>query len=85
MLSQKDIRKLNRARDILKRVENECGTNRRPETDSWARPDGFSFGKIAEAADAAEGAIFNMLNLMNAHGVQTFSDEDMHNREAVDV
>jgi hypothetical protein len=81
MLSTDDIRALNEARTILKQLEADCGKRRRATPDSYTDPDGYDHGRVAEAAAAAEWAIFNALNVTNACRVRRIPDELLHNTE----
>jgi hypothetical protein len=81
MLSTDDIRALNEARTILKQLEADCGKRRRATPDSYTDPDGYDHGRVAEAATAAEWAIFSALNVTNACRVRRIPDELLHNTE----
>lgn len=85
MLTTRDIKRLNAARKVLRRLEDECAHSRSAESNGWRNPDGHSYGRLAEAADHAEGAIFNVLNTANAHRIAEVPDDLMHMREEVEV
>ena len=67
MLTAAQINTLNRARDVLERIQKKAG-----ERDQ--KP--FSEGQLAEACTAAELALFNVLNLAG-----DVPDEQLFNRK----
>jgi hypothetical protein len=80
MLTKSEIRTLNRARDVLKRAKETCGGNRRAVAADYTQADGYSYGIAAEAAGNADQAIFNVLNVLNAHRVQVLTEAQIHNK-----
>lgn len=80
MLTKSDIRTLNKARDVLGRAKATCGGNRRAVAADYTQPDGYSYGIAAAAAENADQAIFNVLNVLNAHRVQEFTKAEIHNK-----
>lgn len=80
MLTKSDIRTLNKARDVLKRAKTTCGGNRSAVAETYTQPDGYSYGVVAEAAVNADQAIFNVLNVLNAHRVQELTEAQIHNK-----
>lgn len=87
MLTRKDIRTLNKARDVLQRIDKETRRAAWHIEPGDTKVDGYEFGRMGEAADRAESAIFNFLNVSRSWCDETISDEEMHNRkpEAVKV
>jgi hypothetical protein len=86
MFTSKQIKRLNQARSVLKEIEHECSEARfNRDENTPAFPDGFDYGKLAECCDAAEGAIFNVLNIANSHLDAKLSDEQLFNRKAEEV
>jgi hypothetical protein len=68
MITPAQTKVLNRARDVLESLQEKA-------TDA----DGFRDGRVAEAAAAAELALFNVLNLTNV------PDMDLFNRRVSDI
>lgn len=87
MLTRKDIRTLNKARDVLQRIQNETRRAAWHKEPDDTKVDGYDLGRMGEAADRGEGALFNFLNVSRSYCNETISDEEMHNRkpEAVKV
>lgn len=80
MLTKAQIGALNDARDVLAAIEKECGSLRWEERENSRDPDGFDYGRLAEAADNAAGAVFNVLNVARAYCGVEITEEQMHNR-----
>lgn len=83
LLSAFELRLLNEARNILEHVEAAVELEaRRSEVRPTALggPSATSYGRVAEAAEIASDAIFNVLNTMNAYRVQPIDRAIMENR-----
>jgi len=88
MLTSDDITKLNEARKILKRLEDRTrdAFYDLGDTNKYSgEVDGHDLGRLSEAADVAEGAIFNVLNTARSYCKVAISDGEMHMREEVEV
>lgn len=86
-LSTGDVRTLNRARTILADIEKAAQKEavalmvtdeRIPVGLGIADP--MDFGRLAEAADRANEAIFNVLNVGKNHAKIPLTDGQLHNR-----
>jgi hypothetical protein len=71
ILTDEELEIVNETRTILERVEHEAmGRAWEASTDPARPPHPMGFGRLAEAADRAHAAIFNVLNVANAYDVQ---------------
>ena len=61
MLNARDIAALNRAREVLKRLEDAALDRALGEHDPYAPVAGWDLGRLSEAATAADDAIFHVL------------------------
>jgi len=81
MFTEEDIQTINTARALLKRVEEDATAH------GWVSPPvigearAFDYGRLAEAADRAGTALFDVLNIARAYCKFDISDEDMHMHE----
>jgi hypothetical protein len=82
-LTHDDIQILNAARDILKALSHEAAMGAwnasNNASDEGPHPGGL--GRLAEAADNAEQAIFQTLNVGATYGRLDIPDDLMHNRK----
>lgn len=69
MLTTEQIRTLNDARTILKNAQ---------------QPNTWSGGRVSEACDNAQDAIFDVLNATNSHRLQEIPETLLHNSENPD-
>src|SRR5262245_22542493 len=81
IISIEDLRTLNEARSILDRLEASCAKQRSIKPDNYVDADAYDHGRLAEAADHAENAIFQAINIMSAYRVQRVDDRILHNEE----
>lgn len=84
MLDSTQIEILNLARDILKATEEDArdaSFKVKPED----HVDGHDLGKLGEACDAAQSAIFNVLNIARSYCHVPITDEQMHNHKPEEV
>lgn len=77
VFTKSQVGALNEARDVLRALEKDAqercyATSRTHEA--------FNLGKLAETLDAAEGAIFNVLNVASSHVGIALTYEQIHNR-----
>lgn len=79
MFTKSQVGTLNDARDVLRALERAATEG--PYGEAKAH-DAFNFGKLAETLDAAEGAIFNVLNIAQSYCKIDLTDEQIHNRAA---
>lgn len=81
MLTTQDIEALNTARQILRKINLDA------RTQAWGKPagqvDGHDLGRLSEASDIAEGAIFNVLNTAHSYCQVEIPDVLMHMRDEV--
>lgn len=75
LLTDRKIRTLNRARDILMEVVAESRLR------SWQHDDPFGCGFTAGQAKAAADAIFQALNAARAYLDEPITDDLLYNRE----
>ncbi len=61
LLSSRDIAALNRARAVLKRIEDTAWRRSLNHYDPFAPVTAWDLGRLSEAASAAEGALFHVL------------------------
>jgi len=62
IITADDAAAMNRMRDTLEALQNRC------KAEGWqASEESFVHGKLAEACDQAENAIFNVLNIAASH------------------
>lgn len=89
LLTEKDIRKLNKARDVLDALEDrarQAGIElARDGQRSILGPSPVSMGRVAQAADHAGDAIFDALNIARAYGSLKVSDDLILNRKSEDA
>jgi len=85
MLTTEDIETLNAARKVLLQFQRLAEFNRRPKVDGWLEPDGFDYGKFHEAADGANTAIFNVLNIARSYCKVEITDDQIYMREEAEV
>lgn len=67
LLSSRDIAALNRARAVLKRVEDTAWRRSLNHYDPFAPVTAWDLGRLSEAASAAEGALFHVLTTARAN------------------
>lgn len=77
MLTKAQVGALNDARDVLRAIEKQATSESYSEDSVW-QP--FDCGKLAEACDSAEGAMFNVLNVARSYLGIKLTDEQIHNR-----
>lgn len=91
VLTDEDVATLNETRKILEAIEKralELGNaivgRHVEERSTWlslGTPTPISCGRVAEAADDAETALFNVLNLASSHRVTPLTDAQIHGDE----
>jgi hypothetical protein len=67
LLNSRDIAALNRARKVLKRLEDAAWRTSLTQHDPLAPVSGWDLGQLSAAANAADDAIFNVLNSARTH------------------
>lgn len=79
MLTSKEIKRINRVRDILGELEDRCEfIQGEPELRPW---EVFRRGQMATLANAASDALFDLLNLGNATSMIAMTEDQLHNRK----
>ena len=78
-LSDEEVSILNAARRLLQNVSREA-TNLgwKAESRGGARPVAASFGRVSQAAETAEDAIFNVLNVASSTSVRPLDENQLH-------
>jgi hypothetical protein len=87
--SRREIRTLNAARTILEGIEERAGDTGyergRLTADAQSYDGGsrsiMACGRLAQAADTAETAIFRVLNIARSYADVAITDDEMHNRQ----
>lgn len=80
-ITRRHIARINRARTALRELERlaqDCGHV--AQLDPHSRPSAVDYGRMAEALDRAEDAIFNALNVAHNYAGQELDEEELHNR-----
>ena len=67
MLNARDVAALNRAREVLKRLEDVALNRALGEHDPFAPVAGWDLGRLSEAATAADDAILHVLRTRAEH------------------
>src|SRR5262245_28223176 len=67
LLNSRDIAALNRARDVLKRVDEAAWRRSLSHFDPYAPVSAWDLGRLSEAASIAEDAIFHVLTTARTH------------------
>ena len=67
LLSSRDIAALNRARAVLKRIEDTAWRRSLNHYDPFAPVTAWDLGRLSEAASTAEGALFHVLTTARAN------------------
>lgn len=81
MLTSKQIKRLNQARDILDALEETAAQYDRSSGTSSETWEIFTRGRLAELADTAADAIFDVLNHGNASQLIPMTEEQLFNRK----
>ena len=87
LLTSRDIATLNRARAVLKRLEQTAWKRSLSHYDPYAPVTAWDLGRVSEAASAADDAIFHVLATARANchvkitDAQLFGPEAAHDRE----
>lgn len=83
LLSDREVRQLNRARAILGQLEDRL-TERgyTHATDATGGAKRFYSGRAAERCEAAEYAVFQVLNCLSSYSLLDLTDAQLHNRGA---
>jgi hypothetical protein len=67
LLNSRDIAALNRAREVLKRLEDAALTRSLGQYDPYAPVAGWDLGRLSEAATAADDAILHVLSVARTY------------------
>jgi hypothetical protein len=67
LLSSRDVAALNRARAVLKRIEDAAWRRSLNHYDPFAPVTAWDLGRLSEAASTAEGALFHLLTTARAN------------------
>ncbi len=82
ILTDDEIDVLNGARNILKALADNMRTRSYERPSAEQAPSGmtrgvFDYGRVSATADAAENAVFNVLNVVNAYLGENLSHEQL--------
>lgn len=88
LISADHIARLNEARTILEWIKEASrqaawAVERAPRTDYMAA-DAYDYGQVTALASSSADGIFDLLNTINAHGVQRLTAAQLHNQRADD-
>lgn len=84
MLHSRDIAALNRARDVLKRLEDAALGRSLGQYDPHAPVAGWDLGRLSEAATAADDAIFHVLSTARTYCGVKITDAQLNGRAKAD-
>lgn len=77
MLNSRDIAALNRARDVLRRVEDAAWNRSLGHYDPYAPVSAWDLGRLSEAASVADDAIFHVLSTARTNCGLNITDEQV--------
>jgi hypothetical protein len=77
LLNTRDIATLNRAREVLRRVEESAWESSFVHFDPYAPVTGCDLGRLLEAANVAEDAIFRVLNTARSSCHTRITDDQL--------
>lgn len=77
MFSKSEVAVINAARTMLRALEAEA---RDVALDADEKHDAMDYGRLAEAIDNAEGALFNVLNVADSYCGARLTYEQLHMR-----
>jgi len=80
LLNSKDIAALNRAREVLKRLDDAALRQSLGQFDPYAPVAGWDLGRLSEAATAADGAIHHVLSVARTYGGVKITDAQLDGR-----
>jgi hypothetical protein len=83
LLSSRDIAALNRARAVLKRIEDSAWRRSLNHYDPFAPVTAWDLGRLSEAASTAEGALFHVLTTARANCGVRVTDTQLYGSERV--
>ena len=78
LLTSRDIAALNRARAVLKRIEDAAWRRSLDHYDPFAPVTAWDLGRLSEAASTAEGALFHVLTTARANCGVRMTDTQLH-------
>jgi len=78
LLSSRDIAALNRARAVLKRIEDAAWRRSLSYYDPFAPVTAWDLGRLSEAASSAEGALFHVLTTARANCGVKMTDSQLY-------
>ena len=78
LLTSRDIAALNRARAVLKRIEDAAWRRSLDHYDPFAPVTAWDLGRLSEAASTAEGALFHVLTTARANCGVKMTDTQLH-------
>ena len=82
MLNARDVAALNRAREVLKRLEHDALNRALGEHDPFAPVAGWDLGRLSEAATAADDAILHVLRTARTYCGVKITDAQLAGRAA---
>ena len=82
VLNARDVAALNRAREVLKRLEDDALNRALGEHDPFAPVAGWDLGRLSEAATAADDAILHVLRTARTYCGVKITDAQLAGRAA---
>ena len=83
MLNARDIAALNRARKVLKRLEDAAWSEALSHFDPYAPVTAWDLGRLSDAASVADDAIFHVLGTARTNCKVNMTDAQMFGSERV--
>ena len=83
MLNSRDIAALNRARKVLKRLEDAAWSEALSHFDPYAPVTAWDLGRLSDAASVADDAIFHVLGTARTNCKVSMTDAQMFGSDAV--
>lgn len=81
LLTSRDIAALNRAREVLKRIEDTAWRRSLEQYDPFAQVTAWDLGRLSGAATAAEDALFHVLSTARANCGVRMTDVQLRGAE----
>ena len=81
LLTSRDIAALNRAREVLKRLEDTAWRRSLEQYDPFAQVTAWDLGRLSGAATAAEDALFHVLSTARANCGVRMTDAQLRGAE----
>jgi hypothetical protein len=85
LLSSRDIAALNRAREVLKRLEETAWNRSLSQFDPFAPVSAWDLGRLSDAASVADDAIFHVLSTARTNCHVKLTDAQLFRTEQVEA